>query len=155
MPNLKSFQPGEKIVSEGIFGDETFLIIEGQVIISKETGQKEPVILAELGKNEVFGEMYIFDNAGFRSASAIAKSEVKVEVIQRDELEEELKKTPAIIQDVLKSMNKRLEGTSQGYSLALLKKLEAEAVIKKLLIAMIAGLIVAEGYQIFIALNAG
>ncbi len=149
MANIKIFKTGEKIVAEGIYGEETFRIIEGQVVISKETGQKAPVILAELGPNEVFGEMYIFDNAGFRSASAVARSEVKVEIIQRNELEEELEKAPLVIKDMLKSMNRRLEGTSQEYSLTLLKKLEAEDTVKKLLIAMVAGLVLAEAYQIY------
>ncbi len=149
MADLKSFNPGEKIVAEGIYGDETFLIVEGSVIIRKETGQKNPITLAELGPNEVFGEMYIFDHAGFRSASAIAKSEVTVKVIQREELERELKKSSPIIQEMLKSMNKRLEGTSQDYSLALLKKLEAESTIKKLLTAVLGGVLIAEAYQIY------
>lgn len=144
MPLEKSFKAGEKIISEGTFGEETFRITAGQVLICKETGGEKPVVLAELRDGEVFGEMYVFQNSGARSASAVAKTDVVVQVVSRPEIEEHLKATPQVIQDILVSLNKRLEGTSQDFSLVSSKKFQWERVFNKLLVALLLGALIGQ-----------
>ncbi len=109
----KNFQPNEIIIAEGTFGDQTFRILSGKVLIYKEAGNSQRIPIAVLGPDEVFGEMYLMDHAGFRSATAIAKTEVTVQVLTREELQQAMESTPDIIQSILNTMSKRLEQTSQ------------------------------------------
>ncbi len=76
----QSYAAGETIIAEGTHGTSTFLITEVQVLICKETGSKGRIPIATLSRGEVFGEMYLFDDTGFRSASVIAQTAVTVEV---------------------------------------------------------------------------
>lgn len=121
MATLKSFQPNKKILAEGTFGTETFVIQSGNVLIQKETGGKSPVTLAVLNPGDVFGEMYLFEDVGFRSASAVAQTDVTVEIVDQSEMTEKLANTPELIQKILKSLNNRLDHTSQDYSMNLVK----------------------------------
>lgn len=113
----RSYNVGEKIIAEGTFGTETYFIESGTVDIQKETGNTNPVVLASLTEGDVFGEMYLFGPAGFRSASAVAKTPVTVHVADRVEMETELAQTPHRIKTLLQTLNKRLETTSQEFSL--------------------------------------
>lgn len=115
---VRTYQPGDKIVAEGTFGTETYFIETGTVTIQKETGKDVPVVLATLSDGDVFGEMYLFGPAGFRSASAVANTQVTVHVADRVEMETELSQTPERIKTLLYTINRRLETTSQEFSIA-------------------------------------
>lgn len=147
MSGTRQFKAGEKIIAEGTFGTETFRIQQGEVLICKETGKKTPMVLAELHSGEVFGEMYVFENSGFRSASAIAKTDVAVEVIGRDEIVKQLEATPPVIRDILMSLNKRLEGTSQDFSLASLKKSAWEKSLNKTIVVLLVAILMIQLLQ--------
>lgn len=78
------FKAGQVIIAEGTFGDQTFFIRSGQVAIYKEAGHGKRIQIAELGAEEVFGEMYLLDKDGFRSVTAIAQMDVQVVVCTDD-----------------------------------------------------------------------
>ena len=65
----KDYKKGQYIFREGGNPGEVYLILEGEVEITKQD-----VTLAKLGKNSIFGEMALIDNKP-RSASAMAMSE--------------------------------------------------------------------------------
>ncbi len=144
MSTKRSYKAGDKLLLEGTYGEESFLILAGNVQVYKEVGTKDPVVLAELGPGEVLGEMYLFKHAGFRSASALALSEVEVQVITRPEIEKELENTPQIIQDMICSLDKRLEGTSQDYSIARTRKFNWEQIFNKLVITLLVSVLIAQ-----------
>ncbi len=144
MSEKRSYKAGDKLILEGTFGEESFLIESGEVQVYKEAGGKAPVVLAELGPGEVLGEMYLFEHAGFRSASAKAMSDVEVQVITRPEIEKELENTPQVIRNMIKSLDKRLEGTSQDYSLASTRKFNWEQIFNKLVITLLVSVLLAQ-----------
>jgi CRP-like cAMP-binding protein len=115
---METFQyaPGDTIIAEGTHGEQTYLIKEGQVLICKETG-KGRISIAVLSEGEVFGEMYLFDDTGFRSASVVAQTAVSVEVIPREEMERQLQTAPPIVISIMKTLSTRLAQTSQENSL--------------------------------------
>ena len=113
---IRQYAPGETILAEGTFGDQTYLIQEGEVRICKETG-REKITLTTLQPGEVFGEMYLLDETGFRSASAIAETAVTVEVMTREEMEAHLAATPPIMMSIMQTLSKRLSHTSQENAL--------------------------------------
>jgi CRP/FNR family transcriptional regulator, cyclic AMP receptor protein len=76
---------GGFVFKEGDAGEHAFIIQAGAVELLKgET------IIAELGKNTIFGEMALIDGAP-RMASARAKSETTLIVIPREMLNAKLK----------------------------------------------------------------
>ncbi|MCE3235541.1 MAG: cAMP-binding protein [Vampirovibrio sp.] len=119
---IKHYQPGEVIIAEGTYGTQTFLIREGRVMICKETGGTSRIPIAVLTAGEVFGEMYLFDDTGFRTASVVAQSEVTLEIIPKEEMEKYLEITPPIVVSMIKTLSARLAQTSQENSILKYRK---------------------------------
>jgi CRP-like cAMP-binding protein len=71
------------IFNEGDYGEYAFRILEGRVEIFMG-GPNEKVVIAELGPNEVFGEMGMIGRTS-RSASALALTAVTLEIMTEDD----------------------------------------------------------------------
>ena len=112
----RNYQAGEKIIAEGTYGTETYFIESGMVAIRKETGEQTSKPLAELGVGDMFGEMVLLDDVGFRSASAIAMTDVTVSVMGRDQLEMDLQAAPSRVRYLLDTLKKRLQATTDKLS---------------------------------------
>ncbi|MBK8189229.1 MAG: cyclic nucleotide-binding domain-containing protein [Vampirovibrionales bacterium] len=136
----RTYRAGEKIIAEGTFGRETFRVSKGQVVVCKETDEATPFILSEVTEGEVFGEMYMFDQAGFRSATAIAKTDVELLIISREEIESELAQTPQIVRDILYSLNKRLETTTAAFSVFSATRTRWEKNMKRTVLILLSAL---------------
>lgn len=72
---ITTFKAGEVIFCEGDAPDAVYAIVSGKVCISKE-GR----LLATLGRDDVFGDMALIDNAP-RSATAVATEETECYMI--------------------------------------------------------------------------
>ena len=74
----EKFEDGQEIFPEHGTGDKMFILIQGQVQISKSLGKKDGIrqnaILATLQPGECFGEMVLIDRR-VRSAGAISNGE--------------------------------------------------------------------------------
>ncbi|MCP4757564.1 MAG: cyclic nucleotide-binding domain-containing protein [Proteobacteria bacterium] len=74
--NPERFKDNDVICEENSFGDKMYILINGQVQISKRIGKKDGVmketILATIDPGECFGEMGLIDQRR-RSAKATAK----------------------------------------------------------------------------------
>lgn len=128
----KQYAPGETIIAEGTYGTQIYLIRQGRVLICKETGSKAGRIpIAILNEGEVFGEMYLFENAGFRTASVIAQTQVCLEIIPLEEMQRQLAQTPPIVHSMIQTLSARLAHTSQENSL--LKLYRSETPIERFL----------------------
>ena len=79
MSNQAVFQPGQVIFREGEASQEAYRILRGRVEISILADGK-PVILAQLGEGDIFGEMAMVDERP-RSASAQALEVTECEVL--------------------------------------------------------------------------
>jgi CRP-like cAMP-binding protein len=112
----RNYVAGEKIIAEGTYGTETYFIESGMVAIRKETGEQASKPLAELGVGDMFGEMVLLDDVGFRSASAVAMTDVTVHVVGRDQLERDLQATPSRVRYLLDTLKKRLHATTDKLS---------------------------------------
>lgn len=67
------YSAGEVIIQEGELSNSIFMIISGEVAVTKKSGGK-PILLATQGKNTIFGEMTLIDGKR-RSATITAKEE--------------------------------------------------------------------------------
>ncbi|MDH4378296.1 MAG: cyclic nucleotide-binding domain-containing protein [Vampirovibrionales bacterium] len=112
----RNYQAGEKIIAEGTYGTETYFIESGMVAIRKETGEQASKPLAELGVGDMFGEMVLLDDVGFRSASAVAMTDVTVHVVGKQQLEQDLQATPSRVRYLLDTLKKRLQATTDKLS---------------------------------------
>jgi CRP/FNR family cyclic AMP-dependent transcriptional regulator len=75
--NEELFKAGQHIFSEGQKGDRLYIILQGEVRISKYIPGAGEEALAILDRGDVFGEMALIDNAP-RSADAKAHTDVTV-----------------------------------------------------------------------------
>lgn len=80
------FKPGEVIFKEGDKGDKIYMILKGEVRISRFIKNIGEQALAVLKKGEYFGEMALIDNYP-RSAHAIANTTASLVTITKSDLD--------------------------------------------------------------------
>ena len=80
---LQNFKKGDAIFTEGSRGGEAYIIQVGSVDILKSAANNQPVVLRTLEVGEMFGEMALV-TSNPRAASAFAKTDVTLEVINRN-----------------------------------------------------------------------
>ncbi len=105
----EKYAAGSEIFAEGSVGEIIYIILSGEVlitkIVNKKTGEKKP--LAILGQGDFFGEMSLLEDKP-RSASAIAKSEVDLLLLPRKEFLNLLHSEPEIAATYLFALNNQL-----------------------------------------------
>jgi len=82
----QSFTAGEYVFREGEPGNRLYLVIEGEVRISRVVPGSGEEALAVLKPGALFGEMAVFDRSE-RSTDAIANNTVKCLTITRSDFE--------------------------------------------------------------------
>jgi CRP-like cAMP-binding protein len=80
------FTSGERIFKEGEVGNRLYLILEGEVRISRDVPGSGEEALAVLKAGALFGEMAVFDRSE-RSTDAIANGPAKCLTISRSDFE--------------------------------------------------------------------
>ena len=111
----KQFKKGDIIFREGDTGDTLYQINEGAVAIYAGYGESDQQLLVELGKDKFFGEMAVIETYP-RSATAVAKEDVKALEIGCGEISEYFKNEPDRIMDIMKSLGGRLRDLTADYS---------------------------------------
>lgn len=101
-----SYSAGDLVFSQGDLGTDMYIITEGEVDIIKHIGG-ESHHLSHLEKGDFFGEMALLENAP-RTADALAKTDVKVVVINGSRFDEMLRKNPEIAVRIIRKYSKRL-----------------------------------------------
>ena len=82
----QTFASGEVIFREGEAGNRLYLIVEGEVRISREVPGSGEEALAVLKPGALFGEMAVFDRSE-RSTDAIAQGALRCITIARSDFE--------------------------------------------------------------------
>lgn len=109
---------GDEIIEEGAElleeDDGLFLLLDGTVEIRK--GAVDGVdgqVVAQFGRGEFFGEMSLLDGQP-RSASVIATSEVLCLVLNRADLQRQLRNDPEIALNMLVVLSRRLRRMTES-----------------------------------------
>ncbi len=110
----KQFSKGEVIFREGDTGDTLYQIIDGTVEIYAGYGESYQQLLVELGKDKFFGEMAVIE-AYPRSATAVAKDDVKAIEIESGQISDYFKTEPDRILDLMKSLGGRLRDLTADF----------------------------------------
>jgi CRP/FNR family transcriptional regulator len=103
----ESYQDGQIIFQEGNSGDWMYVILSGNVKISKTVGEKK-VIIKKLQPDDVFGELGFLGHIK-RTATAQAIGETTVGVIDREFLDREFNKLSPEVRDILIAVVKRFK----------------------------------------------
>ncbi len=105
----KQLKSGEVLFKEGAPGDEMYLIRSGKIRIVKDLeGTKKT--LAVIGEGEFFGEMALLDKRP-RSAAAIAETDAKLIIVDRDAFLSSVNKNP-FIKYIIETLTTRLRKTN-------------------------------------------
>ncbi|MBU3070856.1 cyclic nucleotide-binding domain-containing protein [Aestuariicella sp. G3-2] len=102
--------PGEVLFEQGDEATHTFAIDEGWIAISREDPNGNEMVLANLSRGALFGELAVFDGER-RSAKASALVNTEVISIERSAMFEMLKKKPDHLAQLLKHFAKRVRDT--------------------------------------------
>lgn len=88
--NIKTYQAGDIIFREDDSGDEAFMILSGEVKISTISSDRE-IVIASLGRGEIFGEMALVDDET-RMATATATKLTELSVVPQEAFKKRLSK---------------------------------------------------------------
>lgn len=102
-------KPGETIFKEGETAKELYVIRSGQVEI--QLGNR---LLATLEANEIFGEMALIESAP-RSATAIAKTDVALVPISKEDFLTLVSRAPTFALDIMGMMARRLRAANKAF----------------------------------------
>lgn len=109
---ITKFDAGDVIFCEGDAPDAVYAIVSGKVTISKE-GR----LLATLGRDDVFGDMALVDNAP-RSATAIATEDTECYVIDVARFNRLMSNVDPVLMGMFKVLVARLRMMTQIVTLS-------------------------------------
>lgn len=114
--DLRHYDAGERLVTEGESGDSLMLLSRGSVAVTKAGGDlgTTSISLAVLGEGAYFGEMSLLTGAP-RSATITAEGAVEVFVLDREALEPILADDPAIAEALSKVLVERMAATAARF----------------------------------------
>ncbi|MBI1986740.1 MAG: cyclic nucleotide-binding domain-containing protein [Nitrospinae bacterium] len=106
---------GAVVIREGQEGSSFFIIIHGQVRVSKKDRDGEEVILATLGEDAFFGEIALLSGKA-RIATVVTETETELLELTRRDLDEVKARYPRIELILKKFLEERLRDTKEKMS---------------------------------------
>jgi len=91
----QDFEDGSIIINEKEPNKAIYIIMDGEVLVEKDTGTDKPLILAELGVGAIIGEM-TFLTRGLPSASIVAKGNVEMLCVTHQSLKDLVQQDPSL-----------------------------------------------------------
>ncbi len=108
----KSFARGGKIFAKGDPGSCLFAVVEGMVQISAPSAGGHEVVLNEIVKGQIFGEIALLDGRP-RTADAIAITDCQLFVIERRDFLPLMREDPEIALRLIETLCLRLRRTTE------------------------------------------
>lgn len=106
----ESFNVNQEVFRTGDPGGKMYVVLEGKVQTYLFDDDKQRIVLSEVERGEMFGELSLLDGQS-RSAHAIALAQTKTFIIDRDDLMRLFTKKPAAALDILEILGKRIRKT--------------------------------------------
>ena len=108
---VQRFSDGEVIISEGIISNNAYIVLTGEVRITKKIDRKT-VVIGTLVEGDVFGEMGLISSC-VRSATVSALGDVEVGFIDKEKFDELLKSLPEDLHAIINALVQRLRTTTE------------------------------------------
>lgn len=121
---LLNLAVGDVLFKEGDLGDVAYVVESGTIELSRFTGE-EHVILAQLEKGVLFGEMALIDNQP-RSAMARATTDSVVREVRRDAFLDYLKSSPKAAFGIMQQLATNVRTANDNLSVDLLANTDSE-----------------------------
>jgi len=121
----KVFKKDSVVFFENEADTALFVIIEGQVKVSRVSDDGKEVILSILGESDFFGEMAILDGSN-RSANVTAMSDTEMFIIQRSDFLNLLQAHPEVAISLLVELAHRLRAADMKIKSLSLKDAEGK-----------------------------
>jgi CRP/FNR family transcriptional regulator len=102
----RRYPQGATIFSEGDPSDAVFIVVEGVVEVVAVSKRGTETILYFFKPGQIFGELLLFEER--RAFNAIAATNVLVTIIPRKSFEDMLRGLPAVAQNFIRLLSKRL-----------------------------------------------
>ena len=102
------FPDGELIAEQGEAGDELFVIVSGEILVSASSDGGPEVELARRKTGEYVGEMSIINRAP-RVASLTAIGDVRVLIIDQKSFEELMRERPEVSLGIIRMLSERIK----------------------------------------------
>ena len=110
-PIHQHYGDGDTIVTEGIMSNNAYVILKGQVRVTKKI-DKKIVSVGTLSEGEVFGEMGLISET-VRSANITAIGDVTVGVIYKEFFDKAMDELQDGMKPIIQSLVERLRITTQ------------------------------------------
>ncbi len=108
------YEAGEIIINKGDVGKHMYVIQNGSVEVFIPNEGRE-IILAELGRGEIFGEMAIFENE-VRSASVRAKSKARLLTVDKKNFLRRVHADPTLAYKLVQKLSHRIREMNKEVS---------------------------------------
>jgi CRP/FNR family cyclic AMP-dependent transcriptional regulator len=109
--HVREFPAGTVIFKEGDRGNEMYVVISGDVEISKATSSTSSKTLIVLSKGDIFGEMAIIEKKS-RSATATAVTDTRLLVLNEVLFDATLGRNPDFARKMIRILSERLRRTN-------------------------------------------
>jgi len=106
------YEPGEVLLRQGDLSETMHVLLTGRVRVERDEAEEGTVLLAELGPNEVVGEMGVLDHAP-RSATVTAIEATETLELHATALAVVLIQYPAVAAILLRTLSRRLRGADE------------------------------------------
>jgi CRP-like cAMP-binding protein len=129
----KEYSDREVIFAEGDDGREMYVVVAGEVTVSKRS-KKGEILLATLKRGDFVGEMSLLESLP-RSATARAKGPVRLLAIQPGGFLLKIRRDPTFAFEMLQSLSRRIRLTNES----LMRELNREGLATERVQAIIEG----------------
>ena len=129
----REFSDGDLIFMEGEDSREMYVVVQGEVVVSKRAGDTADVVLATLKKGDFVGEMSLLESLP-RSATARAKGATRLLVIQPGGFLLKIRRDPTFAFEMLQTLSKRIRMTNDSLMAELTRKDSSKESLRAILV---------------------
>ena len=107
-PDIRTFEAGDVIFSEGDAGDSMFAVLDGEIEI-----RKADRVLETVGAGSVFGELALIDQAP-RSATSVVTRDCRVVAVGQRRFTSLVQQTPYFALEIMHILADRLRRSTSS-----------------------------------------
>jgi CRP/FNR family cyclic AMP-dependent transcriptional regulator len=126
-PIVERYMDKQVIITEGIMSQKAYIVMSGEVAISKKVGART-VTIGILQKGDIFGEMGLFQET-VRSATATARGDVALGIIDRARFKQLYEECPADMKIIIDSLVDRFRLVTEKLATIAVKLQETKKVL--------------------------
>lgn len=104
---IKTYKSGSVLCHENAIESTFYMLLDGDVEVTKGINQRETRLLKTLTAGDFFGEMALIHNAP-RAATVAAKTDVVTLELEKDDFDQILKQSPSVSMAMVREISNRL-----------------------------------------------